>query len=160
MKKLIYTLVILAFVSSVSAQWVQMSSGMGTSRYVYSFASDGNNIYAGSGIYPTYTGVYKSTNNGVNWTQTALNNRTVIALATLGNNIFAGADNEPDGAVGVYFSTNNGINWTQTGLNHHYIRTIAILGTTVFAGTTDSGVFCSTNNGTMWILTSLNNRYP
>ena len=158
MKKMIYTLMFLAIASMANAQWVQMSNGIGTSQTVWSLASNGNNIFAGTGLYPNYTGVYLSTNNGVNWDQTALNNREIFALATLGNNIFAGTGNSPVGTGGVYLSTNNGANWTQTGLNYHTIRSLAILGTTVFTGTMDSGVYRSTNNGTNWILTSLNNQ--
>jgi hypothetical protein len=169
MKKLILLFVVaLIFNSSFlinncMSQWVQMSNGMGSNQTVRSLAAYGNaisgyNIFAGTGLYPTLTGVYLSTNNGENWTQTALNNRVVDALATLENNIFAGTDNYPVGTGGVYLSTNNGTNWTQTGLNNHVIRTLAILGTTVFTGTMDSGVYRSTNNGTNWIKTSLNNQ--
>lgn len=155
MRKFIYTLVILAFVSSVNAQWVQMPNGMGASLSVNGLAISGNNIFAGTGNYPSLTGVYLSTNNGENWTQTALNNCEVGDVATLGNNIFAGVVYN---GKGFYRSTNNGTSWTLTGLNNLTIQALAILGTDVFAGTHDSGVYRSTNNGTNWIHTSLNNK--
>jgi len=169
MKKIIYSLAFVLIVhctfniDNCSSQWVQMPNGMGTDQTVWSLASSENNIFAGTGRYPTLTGIYLSSNSGENWTQTALNDHTVYALAAYGSTlsgyyIFAGVDNYPVGTGGVYLSTNNGTNWTQIGLNNHVIRTLAILGTTVFTGTMDSGVYLSTNNGTNWIQTSLNNK--
>jgi hypothetical protein len=61
------------------AQWVQTEGIYGGD--VYSVAISGNNIFAGS----YGNGVYISTNNGTNWTQTALNNKAILSLATNGN---------------------------------------------------------------------------
>ena len=63
-----------------------MSSGMGNDITVLSFAISGNNIFAGTDLF----GVYLSTNNGQNWTQTSLNNQTIYSLAISGSSIFAG----------------------------------------------------------------------
>ncbi len=96
--------------------------------------------------------VYLSTNNGTNWTQTGLNNKTIWSLATLGNNIFAGTD------LGVYLSTNNGTNWTQTAFNHQSLYSLATHGNNIFAGCgIDQGVWLSTNNGQNWTQTYFNN---
>ncbi|MBK6506877.1 MAG: T9SS type A sorting domain-containing protein [Ignavibacteria bacterium] len=113
-----------------------------------SLAISGSNIFAG-----TYDGVYLSTNNGTNWTQTALNNGSILTLATSGSNIFAGTY-----GFGVYLSTNNGTSWTQTEVNNQYVLSLAISGSNIFAGTNGSGVYFSTNNGTNWTQTALNNR--
>ena len=134
-------------IHNCSAQWVQMSSGMPATT-VFSLATLGNNIFAG-----TEYGVYLSTNNGTNWTQTALYFPSVFSLATLGNNIFAGTSWD-----GVYLSTNNGTNWTQTALNNTTGFSLATLGNNIFAGTSGYGVFISTNNGTTWTQTALNNK--
>ena len=91
---------------TAEAQWTQVNNGMG-SLSVYSFAYSGNNIFAGT--YPN-TGVYLSTNNGANWSQTSLNNQGVLSLAVNGNNIFAGTGAP---GTGVYVSANNGTNWIQ-----------------------------------------------
>ncbi|MCX7833363.1 MAG: T9SS type A sorting domain-containing protein, partial [Ignavibacteria bacterium] len=91
-------------------------------------------------------GVYRSNSNGISWTQTELNNKTVYSLAISGNYIFAGTSGN-----GVYLSTNNGINWTQTALNNQSVYSLAISGNYIFAGTSGSGVYLSTNNGTSWI---------
>ena len=131
---------------------MQMSNGMGTDKSISSFALLGNNIFAGTWTY----GVYLSTNDGLNWSQTNLNNQNVYNLATLGNNIFAGTSS------GVYISTNNGSTWSQT--NNKHITALGILGNIIFAGIYNSpaysgGVYISTNNGANWMQTSLNNQW-
>jgi len=142
MKKLFLIIAILISVNA-NAQWVQVGSGMGT--YVFSLAANDSNIFAGlnSG------GVYKSTNNGLNWTQTSLNNQQVYAVVTIGNNIFAGT-----GGNGVYLSTNNGTNWTQTSLNNKNVYSLKTLGNTIVAGAAYDGVYLSTDYGTTWTQTS------
>jgi len=146
---LLFSFLYYSFLNTSTAQWVQASNGMGN-RIVYQFAYSGSNIFAGT----FQNGVYLSTDNGANWTQTSLNDRSVWSLAISGNNIFAGSD--PPG--GVYLSTNNGTTWTQTSLGN-WVLSFAINGNYIFAGTNSSGgVYLSTNNGTNWTQTSLNNR--
>jgi hypothetical protein len=150
MKKMITVLLALLIYNltfnNCSAQWVQMSSGMGNNKEVWSLATYGNYIFAGTFLY----GVYVSTNNGTNWTQTGLNNKTINCFAVIGNNIFAGADTS-----GLYISTNNGTSWTQNSL-HLGIFCLAVRGNDIFAGTY-GGVFLSTDYGTSWVQTALNN---
>ncbi|MBN1634132.1 MAG: T9SS type A sorting domain-containing protein [Ignavibacteria bacterium] len=136
-------------------QWVQMSSGMGTTNHVFSFAISGNNIFAG-----TYYGLWLTTNNGQTWTQTALNFISVYSLAISGNNIFAGCGD----IQGIYLSTNNGQTWTQTALNNTNVVSLTISGNNIFAGSENypygtGGVYLSTNNGQNWTQTALNNKY-
>lgn len=153
MKKIIYTLIFLSFASLSNAQWVQMSSGMGSDTKVYAFASIGSSLFAG-----TEGGIYKSINNGTNWIQIALNNKQVFCLMTIGSNFFAGT-----AGSGLYLSTNNGTSWTQTALINKNVYCIATLGNNIFAGVNDysnisvRGVYRSTNYGTNWTQTTLNN---
>ena len=150
MKKIILTIFFLHFaLSFASAQWVQVSSGMGNLT-VYSLAYSGSNLFAGT----VNNGVFLSTNNGANWTQTSLNNKTIYPLATNGVNVFAGTDN----TGGLYVSSNNGTNWTQTQLNNLFINSLAVNGNNVFAATDLNGVYYSTNNGINWTQSSLNNQ--
>jgi hypothetical protein len=93
-----------------------------------------------------------STNNGITWTQTTLNNQWTYSLTINGNNIFAAAYS------GIYFSTNNGINWTQTTLAVQYVWSLASSGNNIFAGTYQSGVWMSTNNGINWTQTALDSQ--
>jgi hypothetical protein len=122
-------------------------------REVVSFATSGNNLFAGTINY----GIFVSSNNGTNWTQTSLNNRTILSLAVSVSNIFAGTF-----ANGVYLSTNNGASWTQTSLGTGKdIYSLAVNGNYIFAGTgtPSEGVFLSTDNGTSWVQTSLNDKW-
>ena len=146
MKKQIVILVMLITVS-VNAQWVQMSNGMGNYKDVYSFPVNGSNIYAG-----TDSILYVSTNNGMDWNETSLNNRLVYTLAFSGNNIFAGTR-----YYGIYQSTNNGINWSQIYLNGITVTDIKIIGNNIFAATfgMGDGLYVSSNNGLNWSKTSL-----
>jgi len=129
---------------TVEAQWLQVNNGLGN-QTVYSLASGGNNIFAGTAA----NGVYFSTNNGANWTQAGLSGVSIWALAVNGNYIFAGNVNYQN-PHGVYLSTNNGTSWTQTSLNDVNVYTFAVSGNKVFAGTFNNDVYVSTDNGTTW----------
>jgi len=180
-KVILLLFIICSFHSGIcTAQWVKVSNVIGN-RDIYSLAATGNYIFAGTDP----SGVYLSTNDGTNWTQTSLNNRTVNTLTINGNDIFAGTEN-----YGVYLSQNNGATWLQislnnrdirsliinandiyagtnlygvykngiqTSLNNRYVYSLASNGNNIFAGTTNYGVYLSTNNGTTWAQTSLNN---
>lgn len=134
--------VLIAIAINTNAQWTEPSPVAWNSQNVYSLASDGTNIFAGTGS----AGVSLSTNNGNNWTavNTGLTSTGINALAINGTTVFAAG-------YGVFLSTNNGTNWTSvsTGLIDSTVNALAISGTTIFAGT-DKGVFLSTNNGMQW----------
>jgi len=161
MKKLFGFLSVLLIISNyvLNAQWVQTNGPSGgqfggaNGSMIWSLAISGSNVFAG-----TYEGIYRSTNNGKNWTTVnngliISTNNSVTAFAVSGTNILAGIYGVNGG--GVYLSTNNGTNWTavNNGLTNTYIETLAVSGTNLFAGT-DDGLFLSTNNGTNW--TSVN----
>lgn len=116
-------------------------------KLVYSLATLGTDIYAGT----SSNGVYRSTNNGTSWTQTSLTTQTVYALTVNGSSIFAGASGS-----GVYLSTNNGVNWTQNSLSSHTVLSLATSGANDYAGTSIYGIYRSTNSGVNWAQTSMN----
>ncbi|MCH7676972.1 T9SS type A sorting domain-containing protein, partial [candidate division KSB1 bacterium] len=102
-------------------------------------------IFAG-----TAGGVFRSTDNGDNWSEinTGLANTDIRALAINSNDhIFAGT------AGGLFRSTDNGDNWLEinAGLpTNTAVGTLAInSGGDVFAGS-NRGVFRSTDNGNNW----------
>ena len=136
---------------SVQSQWVQDTNGIGHLNSITSMVISGNNIFAGSNF--CNNGVYLSTNKGLNWIQTSLNNQSVLSLASNGNNVFAGTAGD-----GVYLSTNIGSNWTQTSLYNQDVWSLSINGNNIFAATANNGVYLSTNNGLSWTQTSLNNQ--
>lgn len=101
-------------------------------------------LYAGS-----MTGdVYKSTDNGSNWTSSNIGSSFNIAdieIAGNGNIFLTTTEN------GVYRSTDNGGNWQHilvtSGME---ARDIEIKGGTIFVSTKDHGLGKSTDNGETW----------
>jgi len=136
--------------TNCSSQWVNMPNG-GLFTTVQALEHTGTGIIAGT----SGRGVYLSTNNGLNWVQTSLTNKTVWSLAENENYIFAGTDLD-----GVYLSTDKGFNWTQTSLNIETALSLAVKGNYVFVGDASLGtggrLYLSTNNGASWNQTPLN----
>ncbi|MBI5215313.1 MAG: T9SS type A sorting domain-containing protein [Ignavibacteriae bacterium] len=97
-------------------------------------------------------GVYRTTDNGENWTQVTIDFPHLyvdcLSINDSGH-IFAGSDGS-----GIYRSTDNGENWTwlANGLTNMNIQTLAINDSGhIFAGTgAGGGIFRSTNNGNNW----------
>jgi photosystem II stability/assembly factor-like uncharacterized protein len=115
------------------------------------FAPNGD-VYAGcSREYASNSGVYKSTDNGDNWTPVKEGFRVYrshnIAINNAGD-IFVGSD-----GWGIWRSTDDGATWTQqnSGLHHFYIRSMYILNDeNIYAGATGGGIYRSTDNGEDW----------
>ncbi|MFC2093895.1 T9SS type A sorting domain-containing protein [Bacteroidota bacterium] len=158
MKKLIYTIVVLLIIhctfniENCQAQWVQMSNGMPIDQNIQSFASNPSYLFAGLKVDFTNTkGVYRSSNNGNGWDQTALTSYDIYSIATSGNYLFAGTNDN-----GIYRSTDNGTTFTQVSTITGDVC-LAISGSYIFAGNTGAtgGVYLSTNNGNSWTKTSL-----
>lgn len=121
------------------ANW--SSSGL-TSKIINTLAISGADIFAGTadGL------VYRSTNNGTDWTSASSglhSNSVVYTLAVSGNNIFAGTN------FGVYVSADSGASWSSAGLSGNVVSVLAFSGTNLYAGIFD-GVSVSANNGLSW----------
>lgn len=137
------------FISSDSANsWVGAYNGLPTNfGQLYavnalSYFDLTHPLFAG-----TEVGVYSTTNNGTSWTAAGLSTSDIRALATNGNEIFAGTYGD-----GVFYSSNNGGSWTaiNTGLTDTIILSLLHAGgSTVYAGTYH-GVYKTTNNGNTW----------
>ena len=116
--------------------WTKKNSGLPTNTNVNAISINGSgHIFAGTG-----DGLFRSTDNGNNWTQTGLANTWVGSLAINSDgNIFAGTSD-----LGVFRSTNNGNNWTKLndGSAHYGPFAINSKGY-IFAGTGNSSVFRS-----------------
>ena len=130
---------------TANAQWVQTSGGTGSN--IQCFTVKNTNVFAGYDNGVNSGGIIFSTDYGENWTNisTGLPSVKIMALTTLGNNIFT---SEYDG--GVYISTDDGANWNITALTVEYIYGFATIGTNLFAASTVNGVYLSTDNGTNW----------
>jgi hypothetical protein len=129
--------------------WLPINNGL-TNKQLLSLAFESygvgnNNFFAG-----TYgSGVFRSTNNGSNWTaaNSGMENSIVWALTAIDSNIFAGT-----GIEGVFHSNDNGTNWTtvNTGLSEADVRCFTQCDSFIFAGTWGSGVFRTSKNDISW----------
>lgn len=106
-------------------------------------------IFAGTAA----QGVYRSTDNGLNFVQinqglgTTGLNPTSFTINTSGD-IFVGTV-----SGGVFRSTDNGNNWVQinNGITNIQILSLANKNGYIFAGTSGGGAFRSTDNGANWV---------
>lgn len=162
MKKMIFIFCISLLINFIffsdesKAQWEQMSNGLGNDKYISSMAVSGDNYYVS-----VFNGVYKSTNNGIEWVQTSLGNLYTISVATNDNYVYTSVYDFCNNSSGVYRSTDNGVSWIQTSFNERLIPALAVIENYVFAGTWGcvypGGVYVSSDNGINWSNTPLTN---
>lgn len=123
-------------------------------RVIYSVTYHDGYVFAGASVMNPGSGpaaVHRSADNGYSFPQTSLQDKVVLSLASSGNILFAGTQNE-----GIYLTTNNGTNWSQTSLNNQRVQALATSGSFIFAGTID-GIFVSSDHGSSWVQSPLNN---
>lgn len=100
------------YIFSADAASLNISSNNGLNWYtssvnskaVYSFATNGTNIFAG-----TNSGLYISYNNGTNWSLISPSNHWILSVLAFDSNIIYG----DFWGNGIYKSTNLGLNWVQ-----------------------------------------------
>jgi len=137
-----------SYSSNYGTNWITPG---GASRWITAILADGNSVYSGC-FTPTFTtnrGVWITTNNGMNWQQTTLNNVNIYSLTKTNNFLFAGGN-------GLFVSTDNGNNWNLSLSTS--VWALSSNESKIFAGIDGSpyGVYKSTNYGNNWVLTSLN----
>ncbi len=101
-------------------------------------------IYAG-----TSTGdVYKSTDNGANWTSSNIGAAFNIADIEIASNGYLFLSTTQNG---VYRSTNDGLSWQQLAMTAGIeVRDLEIKSGTIFVSSKDNGLGKSTDNGDTW----------
>ncbi len=101
-------------------------------------------LYAG-----TYSGLYWTTDGGTDWRQpfSGLQSASVLAIAPMGNLLFAGIEN-----TGVSRSQDGGLRWNpvNTGLSVASILNAAVLGPRVFVNSSPGDLYYSEDSGTDW----------
>jgi hypothetical protein len=128
-----------------TAQWTPTNYPADISAY--DIVKCGSNLFAGS----NGQGVYKSTDNGLNWFQSGLTYYSVNTMAVREPYIFAGTE-----GVGVLVSSDNGNTWVQSYPNEDmFVKCILVKGSDVFMGVETMGVWRSIDNGYNWSQTSL-----
>lgn len=117
-------------------QWLQTNGPYGGS--VQSFVASETHLFSG-----TNRGLFRSGNNGTDWTPVVeLSSRNIVAMTTTQNEILAGTE------VGIFRSA-DGEHWFPGGLFKLNVLSFAVLDSLLIAGTAD-GVFRSTNLGLEW----------
>lgn len=148
MKKHVFFIAFAFLTNIANAQWHQTSIDSGQVRC---FTKSGNMLYAGTTSITGGIGyVYKSDNNGIDWT--AMNtNQTfggygILSLTAKPDTIIVGTNGNK-----IYLYSDIYHNWLHsvTGLTNSTIMSLQINGNTLFAGT-GNGVFTSSNNGLSW----------
>lgn len=147
MKKLLFVLLSIWFTSNTYAQWVNMNQGFNPRC----FAATGSYLYVGSTL-----GLYRSTNNGINFTRISSTtfNSTVSALGLNDTRVFAGTSNS--GVGGLYYTTDGDTTWTQTFLSS--VDNILVTSGYVYI-ISQTQVWRSSNNGVSFIQTSAPNSW-
>lgn len=138
------------FVSNDSAQtWEARNTGFEnifSLPVITEFLIKGNSWFAGT----EDDGLYKSTNEGLDWFKSGMDPFVFTGLALRGNDIFA-TQSVTDG---VFRSTDDGFSWTQImgGFTTFAPTCLAIGGAgTIFVGIFEGSILRSTNNGTNWV---------
>jgi hypothetical protein len=111
---------------------------------VWSLAIDSaGSVYAGT----LRAGLFKTTDNGINWAQWSVGTQWVTAITIKPNGyIFAGLWG------GAYRSINNGTSWQSIGMETQGINAIICNSKgDLFAATDNGGIFRTTNDGDKWI---------
>lgn len=133
-----------SFNISMQAQWVQ--TGSTGSGKVTALVVNDSYIFAGT----KPGGVYRSSNDGTNWTQvnSGMNITDINAMSANGTYIFSTA------AIDIYSTANNGTNWSSLGYpTMMSCYSLFVKGNNIYVGG-GGGVLISTNNGTYWFVTN------
>jgi len=112
-----------------------------TNASVYAIKEKDNNIFIGT--YGNLGGIYRSSNNGINWTKITPDTIGVIMDIGLKDSMIFAASQ-----FGLYLSTNDGISWSNI-LNHNCL-TIEFSNSNIFVGVKYGGICSSSNNGLNW----------
>ena len=147
MKKIILCLFLLLGVNSLFAQWSLVGGPKTQAVSISLIKFDGSSIYAGS-----YDGVFRSSDNGQNWT--AINSGlptsglyNINCLEFHNNNVFVGTND------GLYILYSDSLSWHQLGANltNKIVTSIKFVGQNIIVSTLFNGIFLSTDDGTNWI---------
>jgi hypothetical protein len=125
------------------SSWVSANVGL-ISQNVNTLCIVGTNIFAGTSYSSGAQSVYRSSNLGVSWTSSGLQNQSVLHLMYSIPFIYAGT------ASGIYRTSDNGISWSaELGLSGRPVQSVYTAGSNLLVGTNE-GIFLSVNGGTAW----------
>ncbi len=135
--------------------WVQKNNGIPDLPFPtglpHNYPAVQSLIISGSSVLAaTVNGMYVSTNNGNNWSETnqGIVSTDIMAITTNETTVFAGT-----ARTGVFVSTNNGTSWARSnsGLTSYDVLALTAKNSSVFVSVSNAKVFRSDNNGSSWI---------
>lgn len=136
------------------SNWIQT----GLQKNINAIAIKGDTIFAGDNEF----GVFRSFDNGINWSGTGLNDKVVYSLTISGNNVIVGTASHE-----IYVSTNWGdtFGWVDLPGPDGTVYSLASSEGYVYAGLRDwysnpMGVLVSQDHGLTWTQTPLNDKHP
>jgi len=113
-------------------------------NHFYSYMLHENKIFAG-----TFSGIYVSNDNGMNWDLTDLTNKIITSLSKNDKYFFAA-----NYTYGIYRSDDYGISWSESNqglpLDHFHPYSVFAKESLIFAGLTSNKIYLSTDNGLSW----------
>lgn len=133
------------------ASWTSVSNGLPEQAGVGVLAAGNNRLFAA-----TYNGLYRSTNNGMNWQllDSGITVKSIKSIAVKGDTIYAGTEGLGYGGEGIYRSFDGGTSWKllPTGFSSSpTFKAMAVKDNYVFAGSIYGGGFYrSADNGDTW----------
>jgi uncharacterized repeat protein (TIGR02543 family) len=121
-------------------QWTAMSNGMTPGTSIFALATNGANVFASMN-----NGIYKSMDNGTNWSFLDGSPTYVGAMAVSQGNLVAAG-----GGGSVKYSTDNGSSWKDSDL-YDNIYSFVINGNKIYGSSAyTNGFDISTNGGVNW----------
>lgn len=123
--------------------WTNIKGDLPPQTVIYSIGFHNTALFIN-----TYTdGIYKSVNNGVNWSQVNTGLPLPVWMdhfATVGDIVFVATDK------GLYKTTDDGLNWSPApGIPQDKIQCVSAIGKDILVST-DQDVYFSNDNGNSW----------
>ena len=99
-------------------------------------------------------GIYRSTDDGANWTLTNMNQSPEVYSLTVAVNNYIFAATADENHDGIYRSTDDGATWTKikSDNNEYYMEGVATSDGKVYVGAMGIGIFSTADYGATWDL--------
>ena len=114
-------------------------------NHFYSYLVYNDKIFTG-----TFTGIYVSIDNGLNWNLAGLSNKIITSLSKNDKYFFAA-----NYTHGIYRSDDYGILWSESNqglpFDHFHPYSVFAKDSMIFAGLTSNKIYLSTDNGLNWM---------